>query len=51
MAIASGCDRCGPTWMSFTFVAEARSITDTVPSDSFDTSPYFPSREIAAPYG
>ena len=30
-AIASGCERCGPTVMSLTLVAAARSITDTVP--------------------
>jgi hypothetical protein len=37
--------------MSFTLLAFARSITDTVLSVSFDTSPYLPSRVIAAPYG
>src|SRR3954465_12965086 len=48
--MASGGERWPPTVMSFTFVPALRSITDTVPSASFETSP-LPSFVIAAPYG
>ncbi len=48
IVIASGCERCAPTVMSFSFVPLARSITETVPSDSFETRP-LPLRVIAAP--
>jgi hypothetical protein len=51
IAIPSGCERCGPTRMSLIFSPASRSITDTVPSVSFETRPRRPSRVIAAPYG
>jgi hypothetical protein len=47
--IASGCERCGPTWMSLTFLPAFRSITETVPGASLLTRPVLPSRRIAAP--
>ncbi len=48
-AMPSGWERCGPTWMSLIFWALARSITDTVPSDWFETRPRLPSAVIPAP--
>ena len=37
--------------MSFSLVADFKSITDTVPGVSFEISPSLPSGVIAAPYG
>src|SRR3954451_7882095 len=49
--MASGCDSFGPTVMVSVTDPPSRSMTDTVPSVSLDTSPVFPSGVIAAPYG
>ena len=48
---ALGVREVRPDLMSFSSLALARSITETVPSASFETSPFSPSRVIAAPYG
>jgi hypothetical protein len=50
-AIASGCERCAPTWMVLTTLPPCRSITETVPGVSLLTRPNFLPGRIAAPYG